>query len=80
MIPETEKQAKRVCPGKSARHAYADPGVGYFTQSPQCWFSRGTAPMYCLWSFLTLVCIGVMYPLSPTFTRIHHAKQVWYLL
>ena len=41
MIPDTEnpQEAKRVYPGKPARHALADPGR-YFTQCPQCWFSR----------------------------------------
>ena len=29
------------------RHAYADPGR-YVTQSPQGWFSRGTAHIYML--------------------------------
>ena len=44
MIPETKKsqEAKRVYPGKPARHALADPGR-YFTQDPHCWLSRGTA-------------------------------------
>ena len=44
MTPETEnpQEAKSFNPGKPVRHAYADPGR-YFTQSPQCWFSRGTA-------------------------------------
>ena len=44
MIPETEnaQEAKSVCPGQPARHAQADLGR-YITQSPQCWFSRGTA-------------------------------------
>ena len=44
MIPETEnpQEARRVCPGKPVRHAWADPSR-YFTQSPQCLFSRGTA-------------------------------------
>ena len=39
MISETEtpQDAKSVFPGKSARHAQADPSR-YFTQSPQCWF------------------------------------------
>ena len=46
MIPETEnpQETKIVYPGKPARHAYADLGR-YFTQSPQCWFSRGTTHM-----------------------------------
>ena len=46
MIPEKENphEAKSVYPGKPARHAKADPGR-YFTHSPQCWFSRGTAHM-----------------------------------
>ena len=46
MFPDTEnpQEAKRVYPGKPARHAYADPGR-YFTQSPHCWFSRGTAKL-----------------------------------
>ena len=44
MIPETENQqeAKGVYPGKPARHPSADPGR-FFTESPQLWFSRGTA-------------------------------------
>ena len=44
MIPETEnpQEANSVCLGKPPRHAYADPGR-YFTQSPQCCFSHGTA-------------------------------------
>ena len=44
MIRETEnpQKAKRVCPGKPARHAYADPDR-YFTLSQQWWYSRGTA-------------------------------------
>ena len=44
MIPDTETQqeSKSVYPGKPARHAWADP-CRYFTQSPLCWFSRGTA-------------------------------------
>ena len=44
MISEKENpnEAKRVCPGQPARHAKADPGR-YFTQKPQCWFSRETA-------------------------------------
>ena len=44
MIPETEnpQKAKTVYPGKPGRYAYADPGR-YFTQSPHCLFSRGTA-------------------------------------
>ena len=43
MIPETEnpQEAKSVYPGKLARHTYADPGR-YFTQSPECSFSRET--------------------------------------
>ena len=43
-VPETEnpQEAQSVYPGKTTRHAYADSGR-YFTQSPQCWFSRGTA-------------------------------------
>ena len=47
MIPETEnpQEAKSVYPDKPARHAYADPGR-FFTQSPLCLFSRGTAQMY----------------------------------
>ena len=46
MIPETEypQEANSVQPGKPARHASADPGR-YFTQSPQCWFSRGMAQL-----------------------------------
>ena len=44
MIPETENPQELTSeyPGKPVRHAQADPG-GYFTQSPQCRFSRGTA-------------------------------------
>ena len=44
MIPETEnlQEAKSVRLGYPARHALADPGR-YFTQSPHCWFSSGTA-------------------------------------
>ena len=47
MIPETEnpQEANSVLPGKPALHAYADPDR-YFTQSPQCWFSRETAHIY----------------------------------
>ena len=50
MIPETDnsQEAKSVHPGKPARHAKPDPGR-YFTPSPQCWFSRGTAHvMMCM--------------------------------
>ena len=48
MIPETEnpQEAKGVYPGKPARLSQADPGR-YFTQSPQCWFSREIA-LICL--------------------------------
>ena len=44
MIPETyhPQESKSVCPGRPALHAKTDPGR-YFTQSPQCLFSRGTA-------------------------------------
>ena len=44
MIPETEnpQEAKRVYPGKLARHALVDPDR-YITHSPQCCFSRGAA-------------------------------------
>ena len=47
MMSETEnpQQATSVYPGKPVRHAYADPGP-YFTQNPQCWFSRGPAQMF----------------------------------
>ena len=47
MISETENphEAKRVCPGYPARYAKSDP-CRYFTQSPQCWFSRETAHIY----------------------------------
>ena len=36
------QEAKKVYQGKPVRHAQADP-VRYFTQSPHCWFSHGTA-------------------------------------
>ena len=44
MIVETEnlQAAKSICPGQPAKHVQADPGR-FFAQSPQCWFSRGTA-------------------------------------
>ena len=46
MTPEREnpEEAKIVRPYKPARHAQADP-CRYFTQRPQCWFSRGTAQL-----------------------------------
>ena len=47
MISETEnpQEAKNVYPGKLARHAQADLG-GYFSQSPQCWFSSAMAQIF----------------------------------
>ena len=59
MIPETENplEVKSVCPGKPARHALANPGR-YFTQSPHCWFSRGTAHI-CLWERFDILTVRV---------------------
>ena len=44
MMPEAEnpQEPKSVCLDQPAQHALADPGR-YFTQNPQCLFSRGTA-------------------------------------
>ena len=59
MIPETEhlQEAKSVCPGKPARHASADPGR-YFTQSPQCWFSRWDGSPVTIDTFVQLSAFG----------------------
>ena len=53
MFPETEnpQEAKSIYSGKPVRHAKTDLGR-YFTQSPQCWFSRGTAHI-----IVTLLCL-----------------------
>ena len=55
MIQETENPqlAKSVYLCKPVRYAYADLGR-YFTQSPQCWFSRSTAQVIIILVVCTL--------------------------
>ena len=48
------------------RHAYADPSR-YFTQSPQRWFSRGTAHIY----------LKTNYPLPPAHESAADDFKIW---